>query len=123
MGQTYFPQNEENSRSGLFLRRVPKQEEITSKYELDSKLTYCRAIELSRGAVRMPTPADRGKPNDHATPLLSAVTAFCDALKPGTAGGKIGALKVLKVSNPELQEAADAAIQALQAGQNASGQP
>ena len=98
----------------LFLRRDPKQEEIVSKYELDPKLTYYRGFELGRDAVRLPAPADRGKPRDQATPLLSAVTAFCDALKPSTASGKIGALTVLGTSRPELKEAADAAIRALQ---------
>jgi hypothetical protein len=98
----------------LFLRRDPKQEEIFSKYELDPKLTYYRGFELARGAVRLPAPADRGKPGNGAMATLSAVTAFCAALQPGTASGKIGALTDLKTTRPELQEAADAAIRALQ---------
>lgn len=107
----------------LFLRRDPKQEEIVSRYELDSKLTYYRGFELSRDTVRMPAPGDRGKPNDRATPLLSAVTAFCEAVKPGSVGGKIAGLAALKYSNPELQEAADAAIRALQPAEDLPGQP
>jgi hypothetical protein len=98
----------------LFLLRDPHQGEIVSKYKLDPKPTYYRAFENSRGAWRMPAPADRGKPEDRVTPFLSALTAFCDAAKPASVGGKIAALTALKASRPELKEAADAAIRSLQ---------
>jgi hypothetical protein len=102
----------------LFLEKDPAQSQFGSLYEINTTRTYYRAHLRLRGAVELPADADKGKPADFATPLLTAVTALCDAVKPADTLVKIGNLTSLRLSTDDagLRRSAEAAIKSLEVG-------
>jgi hypothetical protein len=100
----------------LFLRNDPRQADLDSMYQLDPGLTYYRTYEGDRGAVQLPDTADQGRPRDFVTPLVSGVTALCDAVKGPDVETKIRNLNAVKAhsADPAWRQSVDAAINALQ---------
>jgi len=103
----------------LFLRRDPRQAELASTYQLDPGLTYYRTYEGDRGAVQLPDAANPEGPYAFITPLVSAVTTFCDAVKARDVETKIRQLDAVKShsTDPAWRQSVDAAINALQQAQ------
>jgi len=101
----------------LFLEKDPAQNQVDSLYQIDTTQTYYRAHLRLLGAVELPSDADKGKPGDWATPLLSTVTEFCDAVKPADTATKIANLTGLKLAagDASLRQSAEDAITALKA--------
>jgi hypothetical protein len=100
----------------LFLYVMPRQDTLVKQYELDSKLTYYRTVEGQRGAVALPDEAHPEKPRDFITPLVQAVTTFCEAMKGPDAATKIRQLQAVRGSfdYPAWRQSVDRAIQGLQ---------
>lgn len=100
----------------LFLREAPGQDEMVATYQLDSGVTYYRTYEGDRGAVALPDAANPEGPYAFITPLVSAVTAFCDAVKAPDAETKIRNLNAVKGQfvYPAWNKSVDAAVSALQ---------
>ena len=65
----------------LFLMEPPGQDMLVSTYELEPGVTYYRAFEGQRGAVALPDAAYPERPFTFVTPLVKAVTTFCEAVK------------------------------------------
>jgi len=98
----------------LFLRDDPRRAELPSRYLLDPGLTYYRTSEGDRGAVELP--GVTGQPRDFVTPLVSAVTALCEAVKAPDVETKIRNLRAVRDHSTDAawQKSVDAAINALQ---------
>lgn len=109
----------------LFLRKVPDPEKLLSKYRLDSNLTYYRTYEGDRGAVALPDASHPEGPYAFVTPLVSAVTAFCDAAKAPEVETKVRQLNAVKDHSPDpaWRKSVDAAINALQQAQTKAPVP
>ncbi len=100
----------------LYLRKAPHQEDLTSKNELDPAVTYYRTVEGDLGAVVLPDATHPERPHQFAAPLLSAVTAYCGAVKAPDTATKIRNLGAIKnqFDDPAWRQSVDAAINALQ---------
>jgi hypothetical protein len=100
----------------LLLRKTPHQEDLTSKNELDPVVTYYRTVEGDLGAVELPDATDRGRRQDFVTPLVSAITALCEAVKAPDVETKIRNLQAVRdhSADPAWRQSVDAAISALQ---------
>jgi hypothetical protein len=109
----------------LFLRAGPPGAELSARYGLDPSLSYYRAYEGKRGAVRLPDAANPEQPYEFVTPLVSAVTAFCEAVKAPDVETKIRSLNAVKdhSTDPAWRQSVDAAINALQRAQTKPPQP
>ena len=103
----------------LFLRKDPDREKMFTRYQLDTNLTYYRTYEGDRGAVALPDAAHPEKPYSFVTPLVSAVTVFCEAVKAPDVETKIRQLNAAKdhSSDPAWRQSVYAAISALQKAQ------
>jgi hypothetical protein len=109
----------------LFLREAPGQDEMVARYKLDSGVTYYRTFEGDRGAVALPDGANPEGPYAFITPLVSAVTAFCEAVKAPDVETKIRNLNAVKgqFAYPAWRKSVDAAINALERQQSKPPQP
>jgi hypothetical protein len=108
----------ENLRVGreylLFIRKVPNQEEFLSAYELDAGITYYRTYEGDRGAIELPDAAHPEWEYAFITATVSAVTAFCEAVRAPDQETKIRNLNHLRESaSPVFRQSIDAAIRTL----------
>jgi hypothetical protein len=103
----------------LFLRKIPGQEELVSLYGLDASLTYYEPYGGERGAVALPDGNNPEKPYTFVTPLLEAVTTFCEAVKPANVDAKIRNLSAVRsrFDYPAWRQSVDQAVRALQASQ------
>ena len=102
----------------LFLTPWDDRQSLASRYELDPDVTYYRAFDGSNGAEEMPDASRKDGPGDMTTPLLSAATALCDAVRPADSADKITRLKVLAASaDPRWRDSVDAAIRAIEGAQ------
>lgn len=103
----------------LFLRRNPRQDELVKDSQLDPGLIYYRTYEGDRGAVELPEAARQGQPRDFITPLVSAVTALCEAVKAPDVETKIRNLNAVRDHSTDVawRQSVDAAIKALQQAQ------
>jgi len=101
----------------LFIEKDPAQDQFGALYQIDAVRTYYRAHLRSRGVLQLPSAADKGGPRDRVTPVVSAVNALCDAVKPADYIGKIGNLTGLMYSSsdPNLRQGAEDAITILKA--------
>lgn len=109
----------------LFLRMDPAKERLFSRYQLDPNLTYYRTYEGDRGAVALPDAAHPEGPYSFIAPLVSAVTAFCDAAKAPDVETRIRNLNAVKdhSADPAWRQSVDAAINTLQKAQARAAQP
>ena len=100
----------------LFLREAPGQDKMVGTYQLDSGVTYYRTYEGDRGAVALPDAANSERPYAFVTPLVSAVTAFCEAVKAPDVETKIRNLTAMKdqFAYPAWRKSVDAAIRVFQ---------
>jgi len=96
----------------LFLRKAPHQEDLTSKNVLDPSVTYYRTFEGDLGAVELPDAANPEKPHSFVTPLVSAVTAMCEAVRAPDVPTKIRNLNAARdhSTDPAWHQSVDAAI-------------
>lgn len=102
-----------NRRYALFLVAAPPalQKAWTESFELDPKITYYRAEELSRGVIALSPASD---PSSKAPPVLEKIQKLCSALRPSSVDQKIANLRELASSDdPDLQREATSAIEAL----------
>ncbi len=101
----------------LFLYELPRQDAIVETFKLDPGLTYYRTVEGQRGAVALPDAANPENPHAFVTPLIKAVTVFCNAMKGPDAATKIHQLQSVRDSfeYPAWRASVDQAIRALQA--------
>jgi hypothetical protein len=93
---------------------------MVATYKLDSGVTYYRTYEGDRGAVALPDSANPEGPYAFITPLVSAVTAFCEAVKAPDAETKIRNLNAVKdqFAYPAWRKSVDAAIRVFQQAQS-----
>jgi hypothetical protein len=100
----------------LFLRKDPDPEKLFTRYQLDPNLTYYRTYEGDRGAVALPDAANPERRYSFVTPLVSAVTVFCHAVKAPDVEAKIRTLNAAKdhSADPAWRQSVYAAISALQ---------
>jgi hypothetical protein len=101
----------------LFIEKDQAQDKFGALYQLDTTRTYYRAHLRSRGVLQLPSADNKGGPGDKVTPVVSAVTTLCDAVKPADYIGKIGSLTGLMYSSsdPNVRQAAEDAITVLKA--------
>lgn len=99
----------------LFLLPYPDQAGLISTYGLDPALTYYRALDGDSGAREAPAAERRGIQGDAVGPVMSAVIALCQAVRPQDTLGKIGQLQTLRNSaDPAWRDSVDAAIRTLE---------
>ncbi len=100
----------------LFLREHPQQEELAAKYQLDPRQAYYRTFEGDRGAVALPDAAHPERPHAFITPLVDAVTTFCEAVRAPEIDVKIRNLNAVrdKFTYPAWRQSVDAAIRSFQ---------
>jgi|GEM_PF-1957316 len=100
----------------LFLQEAGNQQGLVATYGLDAETTYYRTVEGDRGAVALPDAAHPERKYDFTTPLLEAVTAFCEAVKAPDLEAKIQNLRAVreKFPYPAWRESVDTAILNLQ---------
>jgi hypothetical protein len=108
----------------LFLLPYPDQAGLISTYGLDPTLTYYRAFDGDSGAREVPAAERRGIQGDAVGPVMSAVTALCQAVKPQDPLVKIGQLQTLRNSaDPAWRDSVDAAIRTLERSRQRQSQP
>ena len=100
----------------LFLYEPRGQDALLKTYNLDAGQTYYRAVEGQRGAVALPDAANPEKPYTFITPLVQAVTVFCEAVKGPDAATKIRQLQGVRnfFDYPDWRKSVDEAIQVFQ---------
>ncbi len=100
----------------LFLFPYPRQEELQKKYELGPEVTYYKVFDGYFGARELAAPVSRGTDADRTTPLISAVSALCEAVKPTDVKAKLSGLRELRGrADSRWRDSVDAAIRALEA--------
>ena len=98
----------------LFLYRHPDQQALVARYKLSPDLTYYRAFDGASGAIELAGDRERGSLTDLATPVVSAVTSLCEAVRPTDVTAKLERLRELRGSaDPRVLKSIDAAIRAL----------
>ena len=99
----------------LFLYAPSGQDALLKTYELEPGVTYYRTMEGERGAVALPDAANPEKPYTFITPLVNAVTTFCEAVKGPDTATKIRQLQGIRdlfPEPPDWRRNMDAAMQA-----------
>jgi hypothetical protein len=100
----------------LFLREDPRSATLSSLYAVAPGVTYYRAVLGFRGASLLPRTGAEW-------PLLTAVTALCDALQPPDMPSKLARLRALSVTaDPRWRGEVDRTIRALEAAQSKPNQ-
>jgi hypothetical protein len=96
----------------LFLREDPRSATLSSLYKVPAGVTYYRTVLGFRGATRLPRTGAEW-------PLLTAVTALCDAVQPPDMPSKLARLRALSVTaDPRWRGEVDRTIRALEAAQS-----
>ncbi len=101
----------------LYEQSPAETDRLLKKYnKLDAALVYHRTVDGRRGAVALPDAEHPEKPRDFITPLVQAVTTFCEAMKGPDAATKIRQLQGVRDSfdYPAWRQSVDRAIQELQ---------
>jgi hypothetical protein len=100
----------------LFLREDPRSATLSSLYKVPAGVTYYRTVLGFRGATRLPRTGAEW-------PLLTAVTALCDAVQPPDMPSKLARLRALSVTaDPRWRGEVDRTIRALEAAQSKPNQ-
>jgi hypothetical protein len=100
----------------LFLYAPSGQDMLVKTYNLEPGVTYYRTVEGERGAVALPDAASPERPYTFLTPLVKAVTTFCEAVKGPNAATKIRQLQGVRdlFDYPAWRQSVDAAIRGFQ---------
>lgn len=122
--QSRFDPNRHNRREYLLpereylllVREAPGHDMLLETYDLDRGVTYYRTVESQRGAVALPDAANPEKPYAFITPLVQAVTVFCEAVKGPDAATKIRQLQGVRdfFDYPDWRKSVNQAIRAFQ---------
>lgn len=101
----------------LYEQSPAEKDRLLKKYnKLDATRISHRTVDGRRGAVALPDAAHPEKPRDFITPLVQAVTTFCEATKGPDAATKIRQLQGVRerFDYPAWRQSVDRAIQRLQ---------